>query len=168
MRGARLRDSIRGGREAVETWDPGVERFPKRHDHAPRGIPGALRGGSRAADQSAEHDLERVERARNADAAPPRDERCEPALLEMDIDHGRFRVEVEQVPQAREQRHQRRHQRERDLDVEMRARGARRAAAACRWRLVRREHHAADERTAPGIASRSRNFSSTLQANGSR
>jgi hypothetical protein len=73
-------------------------------------------------------------------------ERSEAALLEVRIDHAGLRVEIEQLAQARQQRHERRQQRQRDLDVEMRAGGARRTAGARGH--VRSEDHAA----APGTA----------------
>ena len=56
----------------------------------------------------------------------------------MRIDQGGFRIEVEQLSQAREERHERRQKRQRDLDVEMRAQRGVRAR-----QRIRRENHAA-------------------------
>jgi hypothetical protein len=65
----------------------------------------------------------------------------EPSLLELGIDHGGFRVEVEQLAQAGEKRHERRHQRERHLNVEMGTTRLPRRRRACRG--VSHENHAA-------------------------
>src|SRR5258706_5463546 len=144
-RGARFRDPIRGGCESIERGGASVDRVAERADHALHGIAGRCPRRSRTANQRAENDVEAVERSRNANAVCPGDERCQSTLFEMRIDQGRFGVEVEQLPQTREEWHERRQKRERDLDVEMRTQRRGRAR-----RRIRCENHAAPTLDADG------------------
>jgi hypothetical protein len=85
----------------------------RRHDpveHAQRRL-----GFECTAHEEREGDLEAVERARYSQAGKRAHHRAEPTLREMQVDHGRLGIEVEEVPEPREQRHQRGHERWGDI-----------------------------------------------------
>src|SRR5207249_10054877 len=85
------------------SWDPRLKRLAEGVNDPSPHVAACL---ARGTEQHPQRGFEPVERPRDAHAASPPDVLAESATREMPIHSRRLGVEVEHVPQAREQRHE--------------------------------------------------------------
>ena len=107
-RHTRIGDPPRVGREPSQPAHLALDRLPQRLHQAPRRLAGREPGP--AGQEGAQHCLDPVERAWDAEPRPPRDPAPQAPPRELRVHHRRLGVEIEQPPEPGQQRHQRRHQ----------------------------------------------------------
>jgi hypothetical protein len=138
---ARLGYARRVRRDAAERGQPRFEGLAQRLNDSPQAL--GCGGTGPVPQDGAEGGLEGVQRARDSEAGPSRDERTEPTALEMGIHDGGLGIQVEQVSEPRQQRHEGRQERRRNPHGEVGASGIRRIGGEYDAALVVDPHDAA-------------------------